>query len=272
MTKQYTEELPIHEGSIHSSDGTRIGFHYFGSGPSLVFVHGSMATHTDWLPAARLLAAHHTCILVDRRGRGRSSFGPAEYSMETECADIAAVITKATDFAALVGHSYGATCCIEAATRLKLPRVALYEPVLSLAAPIAGEYLDPYCQAIAQDDMDEAVQIGMEHFIRYATEEIAGLRATRAWKRLQTLAPTWGRELRVMDTLSTNLERYRSVACPVLLFRGSESPEHPMQRTVRDLASTLPDSRVVTCDGHNHMGLRTAAEQVAREIQSFLMA
>lgn len=268
--KQHSDELPLHEGSVRSTDGTRIGYLYCGSGPALVFVHGSMATHTDWLPAARILSANHTCILMDRRGRGRSSFGPAEYSVETESADIAAVIAKTRDFAALIGHSYGATCCIEASLRMKLPRVALYEPVLSIAAPIAGASLEPYCQAVESADLDRAVQIGMEDFIRYNSEEIAGLRATRAWKKLQALAPTWGRELRVMDTLSPNMERFRAMESPVLLLRGSESPEHPMQRTVRELASALPHARVETIEGQNHMGLRLAPVEVAEKIEAFL--
>jgi pimeloyl-ACP methyl ester carboxylesterase len=58
------------QGSVGSSDGTRIGFTRVGSGPSLVFVHGSLSTSEDWLPVARLLADRFACYVMDRRGRG----------------------------------------------------------------------------------------------------------------------------------------------------------------------------------------------------------
>jgi pimeloyl-ACP methyl ester carboxylesterase len=280
MTKAHTDEaLVLHEGSVHSADDARIGFHRLGEGPALVFVHGSVATHTDWLPVAKILARQYTCILIDRRGRGRSSFGPAEYSMATECEDIATVLgavqAKIGTAAALIGHSYGATCCLEAALHLKdthlaIPRLAVYEPVLSIAAPIAGAYLGPYCEAVASNDLDRAVQIGMEHFIRYNAEEIAALRSSRAWKRLHALAPSWGRELRVMDELDPSVERFRQLDCPVLLIRGSESPEHPMLRTARELAAVLPHVQAEVLHGQNHMGMRLEPGAVAAMIDGFV--
>ena len=46
----------IAEGWVRSADGTRIGFRRLGRGPAVVFVHGSVSTHTDWMPVAELLA------------------------------------------------------------------------------------------------------------------------------------------------------------------------------------------------------------------------
>ena len=78
------------ERSVGSVDGTRIGYLELGSGPGIVFVHGSLGVGDEWLQVANLLADRFTCYLMDRRGRGRS--GNAErYSLDTECADIAAV-------------------------------------------------------------------------------------------------------------------------------------------------------------------------------------
>jgi pimeloyl-ACP methyl ester carboxylesterase len=50
----------ITEGAVTSADGTRIGYRRLGSGPALVFVHGSISTHTDWMRVAKLLAPRYT--------------------------------------------------------------------------------------------------------------------------------------------------------------------------------------------------------------------
>ena len=78
-----------------SADGTRIGFRRLGVGPAIVMVHGSVSTHTDWMPAARLLASRHTCYVMDRRGRRSSGAGHAPYAIEREFEDVCAVLKAA---------------------------------------------------------------------------------------------------------------------------------------------------------------------------------
>jgi len=80
------------EGSVLSKDGTPIGFFRVGSGPTLVFVHGSISDHRDWKKVARILSPHYTCILMDRRGRGSSRNITSEYSIRNEYEDIAAIL------------------------------------------------------------------------------------------------------------------------------------------------------------------------------------
>src|SRR5206468_9786295 len=95
------------EGSVRSADGTQIGFRRLGTGPALVIVHGSLSTSQDYLPVAGLLQDSFTCYVVDRRGRGLSGAG-ADYSIEREYDDIAAVLAGAGPDAFLLGHSFGA--------------------------------------------------------------------------------------------------------------------------------------------------------------------
>jgi pimeloyl-ACP methyl ester carboxylesterase len=139
----------IIEGSVVSADGTRIAYRRLGTGPVLVFVHGSVSTHTDWMRVAKLLAPHYTCYTIDRRGRAHSGPGHSSYSLEREYEDIAAVIAQTGPVAALIGHSYGAICTLGAALRNPVPRLVVYEPPLPTGGPIAGEFLEPYKRAIA---------------------------------------------------------------------------------------------------------------------------
>ncbi|MGW5287571.1 alpha/beta fold hydrolase [Rhodococcus pyridinivorans] len=95
-------EVVVH---IESRDGTTIGFRKLGQGPGLVVVHSSIATGDEWSRMASALADRFTVHLVDRRGRGLSGDADA-YSIDTEIADIAAVLDAAGPDASLVGHSY----------------------------------------------------------------------------------------------------------------------------------------------------------------------
>ena len=140
MTTRQTDHAPaaVTEGLVHSADGTRIAFRRLGSGPAVVFVHGSVSTHIDWMPVARLLADRFTCFVMDRRGRAKSGEGVGPYSIEREYEDIDAVLaaaqTETGSEAALVGHSYGAICALGVAMRHLVPRLVLYEPPL----PVGG--------------------------------------------------------------------------------------------------------------------------------------
>jgi pimeloyl-ACP methyl ester carboxylesterase len=262
---------PITVNSVHSADGTRIGFYRLGTGPAVVFVHGSISKNTDWMPVAKLLAGSFTCFVIDRRGRGRSGYGSGPYSIDRECEDIAAVAAVAGPGADLVGHSYGGICTLEAALRIPVRRLAVYEPPLPVGGPIAGQFLAPYKAAIERGDLDSAIEIGLANFTRISAADIAKLRASRGWPRICALATTWTRELEVMDSLNPDVERYRAIPCPVLLLEGSESPEHPLKDAARALAA-LPGVHLETLQGHDHVGIRTAPGIVASLIARFLAA
>ena len=262
----------VGEGHVVSADGTRIGYLRAGEGPAVVFVHGSISTHTDWMRVARLLAGQFTCYSMDRRGRGRSGHGEGPYSMERECEDIEAVLGAAGEDAALVGHSFGAIGALLVAMRRPVRKLVLYEPPLPAGGPIAGEKHAAYAAAIARGDIDGALQIGLENFSRIPLDEIALMRASRGWERLRTLAPGWVRELEVMDGLSGDVERYRSLGCPAMLLVGSESPEHPLKDASRALMGVLRGARVEILAGEGHVAMRTAPELLARLIGEFLAA
>jgi pimeloyl-ACP methyl ester carboxylesterase len=272
MTTALLELAPagIAEGSVRSADGTRIGFRRLGRGPAIVFVHGSVSTHTDWMPVAKLLAGRFTCFAMDRRGRARSGEGVGPYSIEREVEDIAAMLAVAGPDAALVGHSYGAICALETAMRHPVPRLVLYEPPLPVGGPIAGENLAPYARAVAEGDLNKALELGLAAFPRMPATEIAALRASKAWPRLCALAKSWIRELAAMDAQSADMGQYRALSCPSMLLAGELSPEHPMLDASRALAAVLPGVRVEWLSGQGHGAMRAAPEMVARLIREFL--
>ena len=257
---------------MRSDDGTRICFRRLGCGPAVVFVHGSVSTHTDFMPVARLLSTSFACYVMDRRGRAKSGEGFGPYSIEREYEDIAAVLAAADSGASLVAHSFGAICALGAAMRHAVSRLVLYEPPFPVGGLIAGENLPPYVAAIAAGDLDKAMEFGLACFPRMPAATIAALRASRGWPPLRSLAKSWIRELEAMDALNPNLGCYRALACPSMLLVGEQSPEHPMLDAARELAQVLPGVRVERLLGQGHGALRAAPDKVARLTREFLTA
>src|SRR5687767_12584490 len=104
--------MELHE--VRSADGTKIGAWKTGAGDPLVLVHGATADHTRWRPVLDQLAAVYTVYAMDRRGRGASA-DAAEYALERESEDVAALVDSLDAPAHLLGHSYGGLCAMEGA-------------------------------------------------------------------------------------------------------------------------------------------------------------
>jgi pimeloyl-ACP methyl ester carboxylesterase len=241
-----------------------------GTGPAVVFVHGSLATHGDWFRVAESLADRFTCYLMDRRGHGLSGEGAGPYSIECEYDDIAAVLEAAGPGASLVAHSYGATCSLGCAARTEVARIVLYEPPLPIKRTITNGAFEQYCAALESGALEEALVIGMRSFVGLPAEKVEAMRDSSMWTKLSALAPTWPCELEAMDDLGGSVELYSGIASPTLLLLGTESAQHPFKEAVAALAKVMPHVTVASLPGQSHMALRTAPQLVTRLIAEFL--
>jgi pimeloyl-ACP methyl ester carboxylesterase len=233
-------------------------------------VHGSISDHRDWKKVARILAAHYTCILMDRRGRGRSRNLSSAYSIQNEYEDVAAILESVGPDVCLVAHSFGSVCALGGAALSTVRRLVLYEPPYPVGRLVAGANLLPFKQALANGDLDLALAIGMEKFIGLPASVVAATRTSKAWPHMRGLVTSWTRELEAMDALGADFSAYRQFTTPTLLLRGSESPKYPFQSTTRALQQTLPHVRVSTLHGQSHMAMRLVPELVAQRIAQFV--
>jgi pimeloyl-ACP methyl ester carboxylesterase len=248
--------------SVVSDDGVTIGYRSVGSGPDLVIVHGSIATGEQWAPVADLLAPRVTCHLVDRRGRGRSG-DSADYALEREAADIRAVLSAIGPQAALLAHSYGAICALEALRGGgRASSVLLYEPPLPLDGPVAGDALAPFAAEVSAGRLDDALAFALTEIVHVPAEAVAGLRQAPVWPGMAALTPTWVREIAAIDGLEPGVERYAGISAPVLCLLGELTAAHHVAAT-RALAGVLPQLRTETLPGQEHFAHMAAPELVA---------
>jgi pimeloyl-ACP methyl ester carboxylesterase len=256
------------ERSVNSADGTCIGYQELGSGPAIVFVHGSLGVGDEWLQVAHLLGDRFTCYLMDRRGRGRSG-DARRYSLDTECADIAAVLDAAGPSPALLGHSYGAICALEAARRVRVSKLILYEPPFPIDGPTVGDAFERYRAAVANNQLDEALLIGARDLVKLTDAQVAEFRASPAWQPMAALTPTWVRELEAIKSLPLGVERFGDMSVPTLLLLGTATARHH-EAAVAALAKTLVSARTSLLLDQGHQAHLLAPTVVAGEIASFL--
>jgi len=259
----------ISNHTIESVDGTSIGYRKLGSGSPIVLVHGSISTGEQWLAVAEHLADRHTVFVMDRRGRVLSA-DAEDYSLGTESDDIKAVLGVAGDGSALLGHSYGAICALEAVrTGASISSLVLYEPPLPVNAPTAGAALGDYAAAVDAGDGDKAMRVAAKHFLRISPEETAGLAASPLWAGMVELSPTWTRELTEIDKTDVLIEQYSQVDIPTLLLVGEASPAHLVGAS-RYLQQQLANVTESIFPGQNHFAHVIDPASVAQTINVFL--
>jgi pimeloyl-ACP methyl ester carboxylesterase len=255
---------------IRSTDGTAIAVLREGAGPPLVLVHGTTADHTRWSWLMPELTRHFTVLAMDRRGRGQSG-DSANYSLDLEYDDVAAVTAAAGPGAMLLGHSYGALLALEAALRVSnLHRLVLYEP----AFPVDGQPVYPpgtaerFQALLDKGDRDTLLTVFLRELAGMADDDIAALRAQDFWDRRKTLAHTIARELADGDYVF-DPARFAGMTVPTLLLVGENSPPMLTAPSAR-LAATLPAGRVVVLPGQGHVAMTTSPELFLRAVVSFL--
>ncbi len=255
---------------VRSKDGTEIAFERSGTGPALVLVHGTSADRTRWQPVLPLLERAFSVYAVDRRGRGESG-DAAAYSLEREYEDIAAVAGSIEAPLHLLGHSYGALICLEAALRVaNLSRLVLYEPLVSVGETVYTPRIRARIQErLDAGDREEALLVFFRELVGVTEDQLAVMRTSPEWPGRLKAAHTIPREFADEDYI-LDPSRFRDLRTPVLLLSGSESPAY-LRKATEMVHAALPNSRVAVMPGQGHIAMRTAPDLFVRLVTEFLL-
>ena len=100
---------------VATSDGTKIYYERHGSGPVVLFVHGSGGHHAAWWQQVAALRGTFTVVTVDLRGFGNSDSSMPEFDGQDFPGDIIAVLDQEDlQDVLLVGQSIGAVAALRA--------------------------------------------------------------------------------------------------------------------------------------------------------------
>jgi pimeloyl-ACP methyl ester carboxylesterase len=236
-----------------STDGTPIAFQQTGTGPVLVLVVGAFCDRSTTAPLATLLAGSITVVEYDRRGRG-SSGDSADYSVQLEIDDLAAVIAAAGGPALVYGHSSGAALALEAAAcGVPISGLAVYEPPYTADADGTGRsdvLLREVRARIDAGDPDGAAARFLEG-VGTSPGVVAMIQQGPGWAHMRELAPPLVYDLTLTNGGAVPDERLARIGVPTLALSGGGSPEWA-GRAGAAVAAAVPGARHLVLDGQTH--------------------
>jgi pimeloyl-ACP methyl ester carboxylesterase len=263
---------------IESADGTRLAASCTGSGSPLVLVHGGLLGREAWQFVVPHLVRRHTVWSYDRRSHGRSDRAE-DMALDREIDDLAAVVAVAGANAHVMGHSFGALVCLEAAAR-GLPgmrSLVLYEPTVHFDR--CEEALRRSMELLAADDLEGFVEVFLTDIAAVDQGELALMRSMPgAWDLLIDAARTY-RDVRDAFASSVNAllatrwapDARPPVMGPTLLIMGGLT-DSQLFATVDDVRATAVQTQVVRLAGQRHMATVFEPAGLADAVLAFTSA
>ena len=233
-------------------NGISIHYRIYGNGSPVIFLHGGLANSDYWGAQVPAVAAHHTVILMDSRGHGRSTRDGRPYGYDLMADDVVALMdTLKIARADVVGWSDGGILGIDLAMRHK-DRV--------------GKVF-----AFAANTMTSGVKDGVEKnptfaaFIERAGHEYATHSATpkeydsfvEQISRMWAEQPNWSdAELKAIDT-------------PILVADGDHDEAIKREHT-EYIAATIPHAGLLILPDTSHFAFLQDPRQFNFAILHFL--
>jgi len=240
---------------VTSSDDTRIAYDRLGSGPSVILVGGAMQfrafdPQTRQL-AARLAEQGFTVVNYDRRGRGESG-GRGPYVLDSEIADLRALIAELGGPAALFGSSSGGAICLAAAAAgLPVSKLALWEVPLGPELGTDGaEFLAGLQERIASGDEEATIAFYMRDM---PPEWVETARQGPAWPIMKAVSPSLAPDAEALAWTQSRprAELWSSVRIPVLVLVGEETLPF-FTAAAESIVASVSDGRSTRVPATNH--------------------
>jgi 3-oxoadipate enol-lactonase len=233
-----------------SSGDAKIYYEVHGTGPAVLFVHGSGGHHAAWWQQVAALSGSSTVITVDLRGFGNSRW-ESDHDVRNFPGDIIAVLDAVAaasggpSRAVLVGQSIGAAAAL---------RAALDRPDRAAGVILAhslGGLRDPELTALVKADRARAEQLPV--LDRLLTPEFRAERPDLAFlfRQMGTFNTAKMQDLRNLNTDGPTVSELAAAPFPVLLLAG-EKDAVLSPATVRRAGELLPSARVEVVTGAPH--------------------
>jgi pimeloyl-ACP methyl ester carboxylesterase len=223
------------------NDGARVYYETHGSGPGVLFVHGSGGHHAAWWQQAAALLDDYTVITVDLRGFGNTRW-TEEHDARNFPGDIIAVLDAVAagggpSQAVLVGQSIGAAAALKAAL-LRPDRASGVVLAHSLGGLRHAELTDLV-------KADRAVAEKIPVLDRLMTPEFRARRPDMAFlfRQMGTFNTAKMQDLTNLNSDGPTVGELAAAPFPLLLLAG-EKDAVLSPATVRRAGELLPNARV----------------------------
>ncbi|MFE4703208.1 alpha/beta fold hydrolase [Streptomyces sp. NPDC056738] len=220
------------------SDGTSLYYERHGSGPVILFVHGSGGNHAAWWQQVAALREEFTVVTLDLRGFGKSDSAMPEFDGQDFPGDVLAVL-EAEDLTdvMLVGQSIGSVAALRAGL-LRPDRVGAVVLGHSL-----GGISHPELRELAAADRAEAVKLPVVD--RLLTRRFQREHADRTFlfQQMGTFNVARMADLRNLDTDGPSLRDIEESGVAIAFLLGEKDAVLSV-KTVTRAHELLPASRL----------------------------
>ncbi|WP_210592456.1 alpha/beta fold hydrolase [Streptomyces sp. GESEQ-35] len=231
---------------IAESNGISIYYERHGSGPAILFVHGSGGHHAAWWQQVAALREEFTVVTLDLRGFGKSDSSMSEFDGQDFPGDVVAVLdTEDLTDVMLVGQSIGSVAALRAGL-LRPQRVSSVVLGHSL-----GGISHPEVKELAAADRAEAVKLPV--IDRLLTKPFQQERAdlTFLFQQMGTFNVAKMADLRNLDTNGPSLEDIQKSGVKVAFLAGEKDAVLSV-KTVTRAHELLPGSHLEIVPGAPH--------------------
>ncbi|MET1035227.1 MAG: alpha/beta hydrolase family protein [Arthrobacter sp.] len=294
----------MRERIVPASDAGRLSLHTYGAADAvaerrILVVGGAFLTALIYRPFAlalsRRLGAEWAVDVYDRRGRGGSTAQPAGYSMETEIADVAAML-RATGARNLFGHSLGAAVVLNAVQAFQgddaghgafadpalVPdRLAVYDPMVNLDGNLDTGWLDGFSRAVDAGDYGRAVArlrrgAKTSPAVARVPEPLlvalaAATSSTRAGRALRAALPTGVGELTAALGEAEDAGAFARLPRNAHFMAGSRSPRY-FRDTAQRLHAVVDGSRYEESPRGIHASVPAAVVELVNDVAEYFQA
>lgn len=279
------------EQVVPTHDGGRLAVYSYGTEDApgqrrVVIIGGAFLTALIYRPfsvaLAKGLGDGWAVDVYDRRGRGKSSEQPADYSMRTEIADVRTVM-DATGARNILGHSLGGSVALNAVqefagTAHEPDKLAVYDAAVNIDGSIDTSWMDDFEEAVNAGNVGHALarlKKGMQPasaLSRIPEPVLAGLMAlvsrTKVNRMFRELMPSGVGELRAAYDEAEHLQDFAVLPANTHFMVGGKSPSY-YKVTAQRLHAAVPGSTYELSPKGFHGSIPAAVKELVTDISKY---
>ncbi|SEG48880.1 Pimeloyl-ACP methyl ester carboxylesterase [Thermomonospora echinospora] len=262
---------------ITARDGASIALHSTGSGPGIVVVHGGGVTIGVYRRLAAALADRFTVHLYNRRGRADAPPRSEPYTFEQDIDDLA-VVLEHTGARNVIGHSSGGFIALQAALRLPMDRLALYDAAISIDGVFPAAWLEAAREALRAGDTARGLAITSAGIntqsaaaklpLRVRTAICGLFLRTPIGRTMGDLLPMTLDETELIRAHDGPADQWAGVTAEVLLACGADGPPYYVEVN-EALAHALPRVRTLQIPRSGHDAINRARPRLVNPLAEF---
>jgi pimeloyl-ACP methyl ester carboxylesterase len=258
--------VEINSGEFVRTNGINIYYESFGSGRSLIFLHGAMGTGKVWKPYVPLLSNDFNLILPNARGHGLTENPGKEIGLHLIADDIAGLIEALKlEKPFLCGWSMGGDVSLDIAMRYPDRVRGL------IVGGVTHRISEIYLASAQAMGLERPGQVNFEQ----AEKNIPQL--INLWKTEHVQSPSHWKELvtqlsfEMLNPTLPSEDDLKRVRVPTLIVWGDRDQFLPIEDAVA-LYRLIPNAQLAVIPNADHFVSRTNVKLFAEFVKEFVLS